>query len=313
MSKTPTPRLGKGLNALLAPKSAVSRETGTLSDPPASSASDSDNVIRELPLDAVIPNPRQPRSVFRDEALGELAESIRLKGVLQPIVVRPLPDGRYQLVAGERRWRASRRAGRETVPAVVRHLTDEQSLEIALIENLQREDLTPIERARAYRACLDELKVSPDILAGRLGESRSSIVNYLRLLQLDEEIIGMMERGELGMGQARAVAGILERERQLALARLAVRRNLSARQVEELVRKSQHDPVSRETPVERLAPKAGVDRHMLRLEESLSKSLGLRVQLSSGRAKNSGKLVIHYRSIDEFDRLAERLGVDLSE
>lgn len=293
-------RLGRGLNALIA-----SRQPGATPEPEAEQTRP-ESPVRELPVGQIVPNPHQPRTDFDRESLRELAESIREHGVLQPIVVRPGEDGKYQLVAGERRWRAVQMLPAETIPAVVRDLSDVQSFEIALIENLQREDLTPLERATAYQHYLDTFGGRLEDLADRLSESRSGIANYLRLLRLHPEVCYMLGRGELGMGQARAIAGIADPQRQLALARLTVRRNLSVRQVEDLVR-GEEEEAGDEQQADRAAA-AGASRHLSDIEQNFSKTLGLRVRVKAGRKKNSGRVIINYGSLEEFDRIAERLG-----
>ncbi len=303
MSK-PTNRLGKGLSAIISPRTAVGiRHAQAVPGqaPPSAEAG-----IRRIPLSQIRPNPNQPRSDFSEAELAELAESIKTNGVLQPILVRPAGQDRFELVAGERRLRASKTAGLATIPAIVKEMTDRESLEIALIENLQREDLGPLERAVAYDRYMSTFGATADQLASKLSESRASIANYLRLLKLHSEIQAMLRDRSLGMGQARAIAGIADQQRQLAVARLAVSRNLSVRQVEQIAAQPPGDDREAPQPQER----AATDKHLRDLERRMTRSLGLRVNLKSGRRKNSGRLVIHYANLDEFDRLAERLGVD---
>ncbi|MCC6358102.1 MAG: ParB/RepB/Spo0J family partition protein [Phycisphaerales bacterium] len=302
MSKTPN-RLGKGLSALIGPRTALRPEPVTppppADVPPAAPKAPTDG-LRRLPIDRITANPRQPRTEFDDETLKELAASIRTSGVLQPLLVRPSGDG-FELIAGERRLRASKLAGLREVPAIVREMTDAESLEVALVENLQREDLGPLERAAAYQEYIDEFRSSAEQLSARLGESRVNIVNYLRLLRLPEEIQAMIRRNELGMGEARCLVSVADPQRQLALARLAVRRNLSVRQVEALVKQADQ-PIDEKVEVE----KPG-DRHLAEVASNLSRALGLPVKLKSGKAKNSGTIVIRYSNLDEFDRIAERI------
>ncbi len=295
-------RLGRGLSAILG-----SRATATLDPAPTAAPAvmaNPDGGVSEIPIDAIEPNPHQPRATFDSTTLAELAESIRLKGVLQPILLRTLPDGRLQLVAGERRWRAARLAGLATVPALVRPITDLDATEIALIENLQREDLGPLERARAYQDFMGRFSVTAEQLAARIGESRANVTNYLRLLKLRPEVQELISTGQLGMGQARAIVGITDPQRQLAIAQLAVRRNLSVRQVEQLTRQPADAPTRQTANLEA----ASANRHVQELERTLSRSLGLAVRLQPGRKKNSGRIVIRYNSLEEFDRIAERLG-----
>ena len=228
-----TPRLGKGLSALISPRAAAPFHHR--SNPLAMEVARADGLLlREISIHNIDPNPNQPRQRHDESALHELAASIREKGVLQPILVRSSGATKFELVAGERRWRAAQIAGLTTIPVIVRELSDVEAFETALIENLQREDLAPLERATAYQQLVDTLGVGIDAVAARLGESRANVSNYLRLLKLREEVQAMVADGRLGMGQARAIAGINNPQRQLAVARLAVRRNLSARQVETL-------------------------------------------------------------------------------
>lgn len=303
MSKSP-PRLGKGLSALVNPRAAAPVQR---SSPPGATehdpASRSDGPpIRLLRLEQIRPNPHQPRTTIDKITLEQLAASIRSSGLLQPILVRSIADDQFELIAGERRWRAAQLADLETIPAIVRDVTEAQSFELALIENLQREDLGPLERANGYQQLIDTSGVTIDDLAARLGESRANISNYIRLLKLGEEIRRMICAGELGMGQARAIAGISNPQRQLAIARLAARRNLSVRQVEALA-KEQHD-----TDATAPRQRAVSDAHLAEVEQSFSKALGLGVRLLPGKKKNSGRVVIRYNSLEEFDRIAEKIG-----
>ncbi|HOO17650.1 MAG: ParB/RepB/Spo0J family partition protein [Phycisphaerae bacterium] len=291
MSK-PTARLGKGLSALITPRAPVSQPTVARGSEPATTIS----------VEAIRPNPRQPRKDFDDAAITQLANSIRTKGVLQPVIVRPAPDGGYELVAGERRLRAAKLAGLTQVPAIVRDVSDADSVEIALIENLQREDLNPLERAAAYRQYLDTFKSTVEELASRLGESRPNISNYLRLLDLAEPVRKLLASGELSMGHARAIASIENPERQLALAMLCIRRNLSVRQLEVLARQQTNTvtKVAERVPLQ--------NRHIAEVEQALARGLGLPVKLRPGRKKNSGRVVITYRNLDEFDLIANKIG-----
>ncbi len=305
MAKSPN-RLGKGLNALITPRKDRSA-TPSLPTKPDTDATPLPNITRELPVDQINANPRQPRTDFDDHALAELADSIRKNGVIQPIVVRQLDSDRYELVAGERRLRAARRAELQTIPAIVRDLSDAQSFELALVENLQREDLGPLERAGAYQQYLDTFGCSIDELAQRLSESRGNVSNYLRLLKLQPEVCFLLGTGDLGMGQARALAAVSNPQRQLALAKLVARRNLSVRQVEDLVRADEDEPDRQ--PAEKTPD--GQKTHQQDVERALSKAVGLRVRLMPGRKKNAGRIVIYYNNLDDFDRISETLGGDL--
>lgn len=305
MSKA-TPRLGKGLSALIGPRPTgpfKHRAAATTTDvaPSAGAVQATGAAIRELPLDRIRPNPRQPRLAIDQAGLEQLADSLRQTGVLQPILVRILGDDGYELVAGERRWRAAAIAELETIPAIVRELSDADSFLLALTENLQREDLGPLERAAAYQQLIDTLDVSVDELAQHLAQSRANIVNYLRLLKLSEKVQALIGSGELGMGQARAIAGISNPQRQLAVALLAVRRNLSVRQVEDLAKRADENGER----IPRRSPAA--DAHLADVARSLSKALGLPVTLHPGKKKNSGRVVIRYNSLDEFDRVADKI------
>lgn len=291
-----TNRLGRGLSAIIPTRQTPLAETQT---------SQSIGDTRKIPIANIRPNPRQPRATFTSANLTDLTNSIRLTGVLQPIIVRPSPDGGYEIVAGERRWRAAQAAGLAEIPATIRHVGDAESLEIALVENLQREDLKPLERASGYQTYLDQFKVGVDALAAKLGESRANVTNYLRLLRLSTEIRDLIETGQLGMGQARAIAGITDPQRQLAVARLAVRRNLSVRQVETLAAR---DPVTAGSR----ARAAIANAHLADLERQFALTLGLKVQIETSRRKNAGRLILHYNSLEQFEDLARRLGAPAS-
>jgi ParB family transcriptional regulator, chromosome partitioning protein len=198
-------------------------------------ASQSSDLV-QLPVDAIHPNPRQPRRRIDGEAVGGLAESIRQQGVVQPVVVRPRPAGGWELIAGERRWRAAREAGLATLPALVRHADDRESLLLALVENVAREQLSPVEEARAYAVLLDEFVLSLGEVADRVGRSKPSVANRLRLLDLPEDVLGLVERGELTEGHARAVLAVPEDAARRELANLIVRRGLSVRAAEQAAR-----------------------------------------------------------------------------
>jgi len=295
MSKK-TPRLGRGLSTLI-----TSRTTASATQTVTPAA---DDAIRKIPLEKIRPSQHQPRRSLDPVGIESLAASIRTTGLLQPVIVRESPsgDGEYELVAGERRWRAAMAAGLEAIPAIVRSADDAQSVEVALIENLQREDLNAVERAEAYHRYLQCFNATADDLARRLGESRATIANYIRILNLQDEVRRMVESGDLAMGQARAIAGIDDPQRQLAVARLAVRRNLAVRQVETLVKGDVPRP--REDRPERVA----AHQHQEYVERALSDAIGLRVHVLPGKKKNSGRVVIEYQNIEEFDRIAERVG-----
>lgn len=293
-------RLGRGLSTLVAP-----HDTRHLLSAPEQPSAASSNPVRELPLNEITQNPRQPRTTFNEATLAELADSIRANGVLQPVIVRSIRDHKYELVAGERRWRAAKLAGLKAIPAIVRELSDVAAFATALVENLQREDLGPLERAAAYQHYLDSFGGTIEDLASRLSESRANVANYLRLLKLRPEICYMLGTGELSMGHARAIAGIDDQHRQLAIAKLAARRNLSVRQVEAM---AQAATQSATPPPVAATPAAPQRHHIDAIEQALSKTMGLPIRLHPGRKKNSGRVIIYYHNLAEFDRIAEKLG-----
>lgn len=273
--------LGRGLAALI----------------PQRSASASGSI--EIPLARIKENPRQPRLRMDDEALGALAESIRQHGVIQPILVTETIDG-YQLVAGERRVRAARMAGLDRVPAIVRQLADRQQLELALVENLQREDLDPIEAAKAYRQLVDEFSFTQEDLALRVGRARSTVANTLRLLELHQAVQDAITDGRITEGHARAIGG-LPTDAQARLVSTVVDEGLSVRQTEELVRRIREPRIAAETAT----PAASADPEVERVEEDLRRSLGTKVRLT--RTRRGGRIVIEYFGDDELARIYQRL------
>lgn len=272
--------LGRGLAALI----------------PQRSASTAASI--EVPLARIRENPRQPRQRMNDEALATLAESIRQHGVIQPILVTETIDG-YQLVAGERRVRAARMAGLERIPAIVRQLADRQQLELALVENLQREDLDPIEAARAYRQLIDDFAFSQDDLAARVGRARSTVANTLRLLELHQSVQDAVAGGMITEGHARAIGG-LPTEGQGRVVGMVADEGLSVRQTEELVRRIR-EPREPKAPV--TAAQANPD--IERVEEDLRRSLGTKVRLT--RTRRGGRIVIDYYGDEELARIYQRL------
>jgi len=272
--------LGRGLAALIPQRS--SGATGSV----------------EIPLARIRENPRQPRLRMNDEALASLAESIRQHGVIQPILVTETIDG-YQLVAGERRVRAARMVGIERIPAIIRQLADRQQLELALVENLQREDLDPIEAARAYRQLIEEFAFSQDDLAARVGRARSTVANTLRLLELHQAVQDAVADGLLTEGHARALGG-LPTEGQARVLGMVVDEGLSVRQTEELVRRIREPRVAAASQ----AP-ASPDPEVERVEEDLRRSLGTKVRLT--RTRRGGRIVIDFYGEDELARIYQRL------
>lgn len=275
--------LGRGLDALL----------GAAEEPAAAG-----DILGTLSIDALQPGRYQPRSRMDPEALAELAGSIKSQGVMQPILVRPLEAGRYEILAGERRWRAARMAGLTEVPALVREVPDRHALAIALIENLQREDLNPLEEATGVKRLIDEFGMTHVEAAEVLGRSRTAVTNALRLLELAPPVQELLREGKLDMGHARALLA-LPALKQVELARLAVAKQLSVRQVEALVA----GQAQRSAP----AAAARVDRDVARLEEEVSQRLGTAVKIQSGMKPGSGKLVIQYSTLDQLDTLLRKL------
>jgi ParB family chromosome partitioning protein len=280
--------LGKGLASLI---------------PPGSPDSDGEEVaLREVPLAAIEPSPSQPRVQFDEESLGELTASIRELGVLQPILLREVASGRYQLIAGERRWRAARRAGLAAIPAIIRTADDRGVVEQALVENLQRKDLTPLEEAAAFQQLIEDFGMTHDEVATRVGKSRSAITNTVRLLQLPPAIQRFVVEGQLTAGHARALLGTPDRSYQERLARLAVEEQWTVRQVEEAVKHRRDEPVAdgREPPRSRISPSLRAPG-LIELEELLAEYLNTRVSISMRGAK--GKLAIEFATLEDLERI----------
>jgi ParB family chromosome partitioning protein len=274
--------LGRGLDALLgADEPAVSGE-----------------MLASLAIDALQPGRFQPRARIGQEGLAELAESIKSQGVMQPILARPIGAGRYEIVAGERRWRAARMAGLTSVPALVREVADRQALAIALIENLQREDLNPLDEATGIKRLTEEFGMTHAEAAEAVGRSRAAVTNALRLLELAPPVQELLREGKLDMGHARALLA-LPALKQIELAREAVARQLSVRQVEKRVAYLSARGTAR--------ARVRGDRDVARLEEELSGQLGTTVSIRTGAKPGSGKLVIHFSSLDQLDALLNRL------
>ena len=258
---------------------------------------------REIPVELINPNPYQTRRQIRPEALQELAESIKANGVIQPVVVRPTADGRFQLVAGERRWQACRRLGRATIPAVVRELSNEQALEITIIENLQREDLNPMEQARAFERLSREFGMTQEQISLRTGKDRASISNFIRLLKLPEEVQELLESGELSLGHGKALLTLAGFPERLARAVQEVRsKSLSVRQTEDLVARI-INPESQ--PHQDSKAKAPLDPNVREAARTLERSLGVKVEIQDRKGK--GKIILKYSSLEDFDRIVEAL------
>jgi ParB family chromosome partitioning protein len=303
MSKPKRPALGRGLGALIPEP----RPAAPASPPPSGTSS---GTPRELPIEAIEPNRDQPRKRFADDRLRELAASIEAQGIIQPIVVTPLPDrgpdqARYQILAGERRWRAAQLAGLQAVPVVIRDTPEAERLELALVENLQRADLDPIEEARAYDTLIELHGYTQAELATRVGKERSTVSNAIRLLKLPDRVQEMVIDGQLGMGHARALLG-LERPAQMReLAQEIVRKGLSVRQTEAEVRKRSR-PVKPEPE-----PDDDRKRHEIivrDLEARIRRHLGVQARLRTGKSpKGPGTIELPYSDLDELQRLLQVL------
>ena len=253
--------------------------------------------VQHLRIDAIVPNRYQPRQTFPPQELAELAASLKQSGLLQPVLVRRKGDGMYELISGERRWRAAREAGLETIQAMIRNCSDEESILLALVENLQREDLNPIEMARAYQRMMNEFGLTQDIVAQRVGCERSSVANAVRLLQLPIEVQHLIETDQLSAGHAKVILGLASPAEQLRVAHLVVSRNLSVRETENilssgLIVRKRHAKELRRSPFSDV-------------EERLQKRLGTKVSVLNGR--RGGKVIIHYFSPAELDGLLEQL------
>ncbi len=300
------PTLGRGLADLLGqarhvmPAGATAGGSGANTPGSAGTGAPVGERLAQLPVELLQRGRYQPRADMRTDTLAELADSIRKQGVIQPIVVRPISGGgmgaeqRYEIIAGERRWRAAQQAGLATVPAVIRDVPDEAAIAMSLIENIQREDLNPLEEARAFERLISEFQLTHQQVAEAVGRSRAAVSNMLRLLELAPEVAQMVERRELDMGHARALLGLEHRRKQVELAALIVKKSLSVRETEALVRRLAAPPGSVAKPA------GNRDPNVSRLETELAEKLGAKVQIQHS-ATGRGKLVVGYGSLDELD------------
>jgi len=275
--------LGRGLDALLPPIKLASMPES--------------QDVQRLRVDEIVPNRYQPRQAFPLQGLEELSASLKQSGLLQPILVRRKGDGIYELISGERRWRAAKEAGLETIQSVIRNCGDEESVILALVENLQRADLNPMEMARAYHRMMNEFGLTQDIIAQRVGCERSSIANVVRLINLPSEIQQLIETNQLSMGHAKVILGLPNQNEQLRVAQLVVSKVLSVRETEKLIESS---PVAKKRGTKELRRTPWSD-----VEERLQKRLGTKVIIQKGR--RGGKIVIHYFSAPELDGILETL------
>lgn len=302
--------LGRGLGALLGE---TRREeplvtSGTALTPSGAPSLRADGTapttgLAQLSIAVIEPDPTQPRRHFADAALDELAASIAARGVIQPVIVRPMGQGRYQLVAGERRWRAAQRAQLHEIPALIRELSDREVMALALIENLQREDLNPIEEARAYQRLSESEGMTQAEIARMVDKSRSHVANFQRLLALPEPVLDMVETGKLSMGHARALIGAEDAE---ALAGQAAAKQLSVRDVEALIRKRNREP---STPRRaRISERSSADSaDITAVQSHLEEFLGLAVRINVDADPRSGSVTIRYRTLDQLDLICQRL------
>ena len=296
--------LGRGLEALLSTPPSRAPAAADAGGEPALPTPRPDDVLRELPVDLLQRGRYQPRIDMREETLAELAESIRAQGIVQPIVVRPLKgpgETRYEIIAGERRWRAAQLAGLEKVPAVIRDIPDEAAVAVALIENIQRENLNPLEEARSLKRLIDEFDMTHAEAAEAVGRSRVTVTNLLRLLELPEAVRTLVERRELDMGHARALLGVASQTAQLELAHRIVREGLSVRETEKAIRRLGGPGKARS------GGRSGgsKDPNVRRLESELSERLGAAVSIDHG--EKGGRIVIRYHTLDELDGIVEHI------
>ena len=286
--------LGKGLDSLL-PRAQA---------PAAPAAAEAEGgKPREISVDQIDRNPYQTRSSVNEDQLAELAASIVANGVVQPILVRPLDGGRFQLIAGERRWRASKLAGKTTIPAILRQVSDEQAMEITIVENLQRADLNPMEQARAFERLSREFHMTQEQMATRTGKDRASVANFLRLLRLPSGVQSRVESGELSFGHARTLLALEHAEEIEKAAQRIVALSLSVRQTETYVQGLMHpERAAKKEP----KPEPPVDPNVREVQEQLQRSLGLKVSIEDRNGR--GKVIIEYAKLEDFDTLLEQLG-----
>jgi ParB family chromosome partitioning protein len=283
--------LGKGLDSLLPRVKPVAA-------PPAAEAEG--GKPREIPLDQIDRNPFQTRSQMNGDQLAELAASISANGVVQPVLVRPLANGRYQLIAGERRWRASELAGKKTIPAILRQVSDEQAMEITIVENLQRADLNPMEQAHAFERLSREFHMTQEQMAVRTGKDRATVSNFLRLLKLPETVQTRVESGELSFGHARALLALEHAEEMEKAAKRVLGLSLSVRQTESYVQGLIHPERAAK---KELKPEPPIDPNVREVQERLQRALGLKVNIEDHNGR--GRIIIEYARLEDFDGLLE--------
>jgi ParB family chromosome partitioning protein len=286
--------LGKGLDSLL-PRAHV---------PASSPVEPEGGRPREIPLEEIDPNPFQTRTHVNADQLAELAASITANGVVQPILVRPLANGRFQLIAGERRWRASQLAGKSTIPAILRQVSDEQAMEITIVENLQRADLNPMEQARAFDRLSREFHMTQEQMAVRTGKDRATVSNFLRLLRLPSSVQTRVEAGELSFGHARTLLAFEHAEEIEKAAQRIAALSLSVRQTENYVQGLLHPEKNKKEA----KPEPPIDPNVRDVQERLQRALGLKVQIEDHKGR--GKVIIEYSKLEDFDTLLEQLAAE---
>ena len=292
--------LGKGIRSLLQTIDADLKTTsGTLK----SNVVEAVTTMQRVPVDEVEANPKQPRRHFDEQGLNELAASIRLHDLVQPVTVSKLPNGKFRLISGERRWRAAKIAGLKDIPAYVRQANDQQLLELALLENLQREDLNAMEIALSYKRMMEELNHTQEQVAERMGKERSTVANYIRLLRLPPDIQVAVRKGELSMGHARALVNVDTVDKQLYIFNEIKTRNLSVRQTEDLVRK-----LYKSAPAVNPSVKSHLAPTLKKIEDNLASHLSTKVRINHNK-KGHGSISIEYFSVQDLNKILEQLGV----
>lgn len=298
--------LGRGLDALLGSGNTRSaQETARTNQPLSAQSAEVDqgasenNALKHLPVEYIQPGKYQPRLDIKAESLEDLAASIKVQGVMQPIVVRPITTNKYEIIAGERRWRASQLAGQDTIPAIIKQVADEAAVAMALIENIQRENLNPIEEAMALQRLIDEFELTQQEVADAVGKSRTTVTNLLRLISLNNEVRSFVERGELEMGHARALLS-LPYEKQLEAGKQVKNKGLSVRQTEALVRRLQAQKNKKGAVSNKIDPDI---RH---LRDNLSEKLGTQVNIQH-TAKGKGKLILNYNSLEQLEGILDHI------
>lgn len=282
--------LGRGINALFADFD---------------EEKEADEKVEELQLNEIRPNPYQPRKNFDEENLKDLSDSIRKNGVFQPIIVRKSSVMGYEIIAGERRFRASKLAGKDSIPAIVRAIDDEQMMEVAVLENLQREDLTPLEEAEAYNTLMKNLKITQSELSERLGKSRPYIANYLRLLDLPREVKTFVQNGKLSMGQARTLLALKDKDKLVELAEKTIKENYTVRQLEQIVNDMNGKKKVKKDRKKKLSP------YLLQSQDRLQEKFGTKVAIKANEKTGKGKIEINYLSTEDFNRILDVLNIEL--